>query len=152
MTIYSFDQLCAVFPTTDPNLVRRFCNYHRANQHVFEEFHRRAIEMRATGREKYSGWVIINRIRWDYDLRTTGDVFKVNNDFIALFARLLIHEQPSFQGFFELRRMKATNRVMSGEEQERRAAAPLARPPPVVPPPDDDDDDLSNFVANLVFR
>jgi hypothetical protein len=78
--------------------------------------------MRRTGRKKYSAWTIINKIRWDRDIRTDGDVFKINNDFIALYARKLIDEDSRFDGFFELRRMKPKNRKMSWVESDRRKA------------------------------
>jgi hypothetical protein len=116
---HTFEQLCGIFPSTDPKLVRRFWEYHQANRHVFQEFRQRAAEMKAVGRTKYSGWIIINRIRWDHDLRASGDPFKINNDYIALYARLLIHEDPSFNGFFELRKMKPSGRKMSQEERDR---------------------------------
>jgi len=110
-----------IFPEADARLIRRFVEFHIANPQVFQEFRKRAGEMKATGRKKYSAWVIIQIVRWHCDLATVGDVFKINNDFIALYARLLMAEHPRFQDFFELRRMKPIRRQISREEAERRS-------------------------------
>lgn len=112
-----------ILNTADHDLVTRFSEYHRQNPNVYEEFVRRAMDMRNAGRRKYSQWTIIQAIRWDHDLRTRGDVFKINNDFIALYARLMIHDHPEFANFFELRAMKPNGRRTSDEEQYRRRPA-----------------------------
>ncbi len=103
----------------DHDLVTRFEAYHRENPFVYEEFERRARAMKDAGRKKYSQWTIVQSLRWDFDLRTKGDVFRINNDFIALYARLMIHHCPEFAHFFELRAMKATDRRSSDEERYR---------------------------------
>lgn len=118
---YTVEQLAELFPDTDEALVLRFWTYHRNHPDVFEEFRQRARQMKSAGRKRYSGWIIVNRIRWDHDLRVEGEPFKINNDYIALYARLLIAEDPSFAGFFELRRMKPAGRRMSQEEISRRS-------------------------------
>lgn len=90
----------------DKQLLQRFLNYHEANPHVYKRFLELAIEMRMTGKKKYSSWFIINRIRWDFDISTKGDVFKINNDFIALYARMVMWNYPDLKGFFSLRGLK----------------------------------------------
>lgn len=114
--------LKALFPHTDPTLVERFASYHAAHPNVYAEFVRRAKAMRRAGREHYSQWTIVQAIRWHHDLQST-EPFKINNDFIALYARLMIHDHPTFADFFELRAMKASGRAVSNEEAERRRAS-----------------------------
>jgi len=104
----------------DARLVERFKAYHENNPSVYDEFVDRALAMHAAGRRRYSQWTIIQSIRWDYDLRTRGDVFKINNDFIALYARLAIFDHPKLNGFFELRSMKSCDRRESVEERYRK--------------------------------
>lgn len=108
-----------LFDDIDKNLLSRFKDYHINNPHVYQKFRDLAFKMRETGKRKYSAWTIINQIRWDHDLNTVGDAFQINNDFIALYARLLIYRHPEFANFFELRGMKAVGRKLSGEEKER---------------------------------
>lgn len=109
-----------IFEDIDKNLLAKFKTYHLENPHVFREFKINAEKMKKTGRKKYSAWTIVNKIRWDHDLKTLGEPFKINNDYIALFARLLIYQDPTYRDFFELRTMKKYDRRDSGEERYRK--------------------------------
>lgn len=109
-----------LFADVDDGLVARFMEYHQANPSVFRQFVRLAHDMRAAGRRRYSQWTIVQAIRWSHDLQGSAS-FKINNDFIALYARLMIHDYPAFAGFFELREMKGTGRRVSLEESRRNA-------------------------------
>lgn len=104
------------FTGADPRLVDRFVKFHEENPFVWQKFQEYAFKIKKTGKKKYSGWTIVNAIRWHFDLRTSGDSFKINNDFIALYVRLLINQYPEFERFFEQRKMKPINRKLSGEE------------------------------------
>ena len=99
--------------------VRRFETFHRANPHVFRKFKELAFAIKATGRLRYAARTITEKIRWDHDINTVGEVFKLNDNFIAFYVRLLIHRYPEFDGFFELRRVRMLGRL-SEEERERR--------------------------------
>jgi hypothetical protein len=37
---------------------------------------------------------------------TTGDDYKISNDYIALYARLFMHHYPQYDGFFRTKPMK----------------------------------------------
>jgi hypothetical protein len=97
-------------PTTteaSTELVDKFNRYHRKNPKVYELFHKFSKEVISTGRSRYSAWAIIQRIRWHVDIKTEDPSgFKINNDYIALYTRLLIKEHPEFKNFFELKQMK----------------------------------------------
>lgn len=87
-------------------VMERFELFHERNPQVYEEFKLLANQMIDTGRKRYGAWTLMNVIRWNADLTTRGDVFKINNNFIALYARKLIAEDEKFEGFFEIRRLK----------------------------------------------
>jgi hypothetical protein len=110
-----------LFANTDRDLLAKFKAFHLANGFVYEKFKEYARKIKSKGHKKYSAWTIINVIRWEEDLKTRGDVFQINNDFIALYARLLIYHFPEFEKFFELRSMKSVRRKISREESERRS-------------------------------
>lgn len=59
-------------------------------------------------------------MRWEVDLKTTGNSFKINDDFIPIYARLLIYHYPEYVDFFELRVVRSKGRK-SQEELEREA-------------------------------
>ena len=48
-------------------------------------------------------------LRWEYDLTTTDNKFKLNNNYSAWYARLLMDHVPRFNDFFELRKLNKNN-------------------------------------------
>ena len=109
-----------LFDEADPALLAKFKVFHQKNPFLYAKFKEYAYMIRSKGHKKYSAWTIINIIRWEEDLKTTGSVFKISNDFIALYARLLVYHDKSFEGFFELKKMKRVRKI-SREEIERTA-------------------------------
>ncbi|HEX7050099.1 MAG TPA: hypothetical protein VF188_07870, partial [Longimicrobiales bacterium] len=81
-----------VWPQTE--LERRFAEFHRNNPHVYREFERRAMELYRAGATKIGVKAIAERIRWDVRIRTLGDEFKINNTYVSLYSRLLLHRHP----------------------------------------------------------
>jgi hypothetical protein len=66
---------------------------------------RYARQMQAHGRRRYSMWAVINRVRWDQDLATKTDEFKINNNYASIYTRMVEHFHPDLTGFFEKRKM-----------------------------------------------
>lgn len=99
-------------------LLEEFKTYHHKNPHVYEEFKRLALEMAATGRKKYSSKCLINVLRWNMDLRTNGDVFKINDKFQSIYGRMFVHNHPEFADFFEFR-VRENSGAPSHEEKRR---------------------------------
>lgn len=94
-----------LFDDYPPHVIDGFKKFHLANPEVFREFKRLAFQMKTTGRESYGAQSIVEVLRWHRNIETTGDEFKINNNFVALYARLMIHYHPEFRGFFELRKV-----------------------------------------------
>jgi hypothetical protein len=44
-------------------------------------------------------------LRWRSGMRTGGDDFRLNNNYHALFARLIMQNEPDLAGLFELREL-----------------------------------------------
>lgn len=95
-----------LFEGFDYKLVQAFIEWHQANPDVYREFESMAKTMHRKGRARYSQWTLVNALRWKRDLHTTGDEFKINNNWIALLARLFVVRNPSMSSFFELRTKK----------------------------------------------
>lgn len=109
-----------IFDNIDKNLLDKFKAYHEKNPEIYKRFVIYAKQLR-NFRGKSSAWLIMNRIRWDFETSVKGDEkFKVNNDYISLYARLTIYNHPEFKDFFEIRRMKPSDRRSSSEEIYRR--------------------------------
>jgi hypothetical protein len=74
-----------------PELVKSYTRWSAANPNIFKTFMSLSRQMAAQGRTNYSGWTIVNKMRWDHDIGTTGDVFKIRN---ALLVRQAIAKTP----------------------------------------------------------
>ena len=104
-----------LFEGLSPKVIECFRKYHLENPHVYDLFRRFSWELKRAGRQYYGAQSICERIRWHLAVETKGDDFKINNNHIACYARLLIIREPVFEGFFELR----TSRAKPGDfEQE----------------------------------
>jgi len=83
--------------------LENFKKYHFENPHVYARFKELAFQMMKSGRKKYSSKLIINIIRWENDLITTGEEFKINDRYQSIYGRLLAFHHPEFETFFEFR-------------------------------------------------
>ena len=102
-----------------PQSIReRFTTFHQANPEVYALFKSLSLEAKQSGKERYSARTIIEVIRWKQDTFTRGEAFVINDNFTPIYARLLIHEMPQFEGFFELRRVRSKG-ALSQEQRMR---------------------------------
>lgn len=114
----NLDPAHPLFEQYPPATLARFIFFHEGNPHVYASFKSHAHQMKSTGKQRYSAQAIIYVLRWEYDLKTQGDVFEINNDFTSIYARMLCIEDPAFLNFFELRRRP--NKGVKSAEQQRR--------------------------------
>jgi hypothetical protein len=103
-----------LFGDVSPKLLAKFKQFHKDNPQIYEAFKRFSYEIKNSGRAKYSHWMIANRVRWNFDTMIKGDYdFKLSNDYITIFARLLVWNCPEFEGFFTLKKCKKNRKVWS---------------------------------------
>lgn len=79
--------------------------WHKENPQVWQYFEKFALEAVKMGRKKVSHWLIINRIRWEVTIVTTGSDFKISNDYIAFYARLWQAKYPQYKDLFNTKQM-----------------------------------------------
>lgn len=97
-------------PTPRDPRIAAFEEFHRANPHVYEAFKRFARE--AQGKvARYSADAILHRIRWFSTIETNDPAWKLNDHWSAFYARKLLKDDPSFAGFFELRKAAADRKA-----------------------------------------
>lgn len=82
------------------DIKRKWWVYHHENPDIYELFKRFTFEVIERGHEQYSSKAIFERIRWHTDVETTGEEFKMSNNYTPYYARLFMHEYPQHQGFF----------------------------------------------------
>lgn len=90
---------------------RRFV---KLNPEVWDLFLKFTFQLLARGRKHYSSDAVLHRIRWYTDVETSGDEFKVNNNFSAVFARWFHDAYPEHDGFFRTRERISDNRRPRG--------------------------------------
>ena len=99
------------------DLKQKWWAWHKQNPEFYHLFKRFTFEAANRGHRNLSAWLIVNRIRWETMIVTTGDDYKISNDYIALYARLFMHKHPQYKGFFRTKPMK---RVYIAEEHNDR--------------------------------
>ncbi len=99
--------------------------FHAANPHVYRLLKQLALEMRASGRERYGIGGLFERLRWEYAIKTSGE-FKLNNNYRALYARKLMAEERELAGFFQTRTRKAVGAEKEEAQQPTLTVTALA--------------------------
>lgn len=97
-------QLTLAVPDQRLPLHIRFALFHAANPHVYDHLVRLARQGKRSGAARLGIGQLFEVLRWRYMLATRGDEFKLNNDYRAPYARLIMEREPDLDGVFELRR------------------------------------------------
>jgi hypothetical protein len=84
-------------------LEKRFQEFHQKNPQVYELWKRFCNEAINAGRKVLSAGLIAERIRWETEVITQGDKFKLNNNHRAYYARLFMRDNPQHDGIFKTR-------------------------------------------------
>lgn len=70
----------------------RFLAFHHRNPEVYIEFSRAAYQARMVGMLKYSAYAIMHVVRWNRAIQSGGDEYKINNNYVPLYARMWMLE------------------------------------------------------------
>lgn len=85
-----------------------FLKFHSKNPEVYEEFKQRTDQMYNI-KPVYSAYGIMHAVRFHFDLHTNSDDFKINNNHIPFYVRLILIEYPKLKGFFKLKAGRYVN-------------------------------------------
>ena len=85
----------------------KFEKYHKENPHVFEMFKSFAFDAINSGVKALSAQLIIERMRWESMLKTTGERYKINNNYPPYYSRLFMEEFPEYENYFTTRQQVA---------------------------------------------
>jgi hypothetical protein len=97
----SDSQLLLVF---DATMADKFRLFHESNPHVYCTLRRLAREwINRTGKQKLGIGALYERARWDIAIQTNDPEFKLNNNYRAFYARLLMARERDLDGIFQLR-------------------------------------------------
>jgi hypothetical protein len=94
-------------PMITPSKKERWYAWHLKNPNVYHLFKHFTFEALRERKHKHLGaWLVVNRIRWETSISTTGEDFKISNNFIAYYARLFMEEYPEHKGLFRTKLLK----------------------------------------------
>lgn len=85
-------------------LEQQFDAFHQANPHVYEHLRYMALDAARHGRRLGIG-MFFEVLRWHYAMNTNDPAseFKLNNNYRAFYARLLMEQEPELNDYFETR-------------------------------------------------
>lgn len=93
-------------------MTEAFAAFHAANPRVYTELVRLAHEWCwHTGRNKLGIKTLYERTRWEIAIATSDPDFKLNNNYTAFYARLIMHQEPDLAGLFTLRTSEADDYI-----------------------------------------
>ena len=81
----------------------QFEAFHKLNPHVYRSVVAIALDLQKRGFRKGGMKMIFERLRWLYAIQTVGEDYKLNNNYTAYYARLVMETVPDLVGFFEVR-------------------------------------------------
>ena len=89
------------------SIAERFADFHIQNPDVYKAIVEIASVMKGRGIHKMGIALIFERLRWLHYIDTKGaEPFKLSNDFRSEYSRLIMQQEPSLAGFFEIRELR----------------------------------------------
>lgn len=87
---------------------RAFTRFHAKNPSVYTQLRDMALRLKRTGKSTYSISALFEVLRYERALQTIGDDgLKLNNNYRALYARMIARNEPELQEFFRMRLRRA---------------------------------------------
>lgn len=84
-----------------------FAEFHKNNPRVDKYFKRFTKDALRAGHKNYGAKSIMERVRWETNIKTKGEKFKINNNYTCYYARLFEKDFPKHKGFFRKRKLKS---------------------------------------------
>jgi hypothetical protein len=91
---------------------RAFLDFHAEHPEVYDELVRLARELRARGYERFGIATIYEVARWRSMIRTGPGGFKLNNNYRAYYARLIMRRESDLAGIFDTRQLGVPSHVV----------------------------------------
>lgn len=99
-------------PPTDEDRLGRieaaFRKFHTDNPHVADKLEKMAAEWFASGHDHVAIKMLWEALRWQEGIRVAAvDTFRLNNNYTARYARLLIERRPEWASRIKTRELRA---------------------------------------------
>lgn len=84
-------------------IAAKFADFHERNPHVYQAIEARALRLLASGARRIGVKAIWESLRVDAALRVDSRDWRLNNNYTACYARLLIERHPQLADVIETR-------------------------------------------------
>lgn len=85
-----------------------FQQYHQANPHLYELYKAIALQLIQQNRRVIGSAHIFQKMRYEYQFKTDGSPFKIDNNFAPMYARKFVLEHPQFGHLFKFKQLKGS--------------------------------------------
>lgn len=102
--------LSPIIPATSGLTIdEAFEEFHGNNPHIYRNLRFLAFQAVNAGRKRIGIKFLFERLRWEYCVKSVHDEsdYRLNNNFTALYARMLMDAEPCLDGVFEVRQRHA---------------------------------------------
>lgn len=83
---------------------RAFHGFHSENPWVYDRLRDMALQLKRTGRDSYGIAALFEVLRYEHAIQTKSrDGLKLNNNYRALYSRMLAQQEPELRDFFRMR-------------------------------------------------
>jgi NAD-dependent DNA ligase len=83
-----------------------FQQYHQANPHLYELYKAIAMQLIQQNRRIIGSAHIFQKMRYEYQFKTDGSPFKIDNNFAPHYARKFVLEHPQYGHLFKFKALK----------------------------------------------
>jgi hypothetical protein len=83
-----------------------FQQYHQANPHLYELYKSIAMQLIQQNRRVIGSAHIFQKMRYEYQFKTDGSPFKIDNNFAPMYARKFVLEHPQYGNLFKFKPLK----------------------------------------------
>lgn len=90
-------------PTPEATIREAFLRFHRENPHIYDEIVKLARRARGAGSQKIGIGMVFEVMRWRHTIGSSGDDFKLNNNYRSYYARMVMAREYDLRDIFELR-------------------------------------------------
>lgn len=85
------------------SIAQAFTQFHSDNPHVYKALVKLARDLKRNGHETYGMKGLFEVLRWQHAIKTKGSIFKLNNNYTSMYARLIMRKELGLKGFFKIR-------------------------------------------------
>lgn len=85
-----------------------FQQYHQANPHLYELYKSIAMQLIQQNRRVIGSAHIFQKMRYEYQFKTDGSPFKIDNNFATMYSRKFVLEHPQYGHLFKFKHLKGS--------------------------------------------